>query len=401
MPEWDLVEKKAEPIDAKKTEYEFSVKGDGKNAFQLKVNKISSSVRPSRGTVVYLCGGPDQCMNDDFENVPPNMDVVVFDHIGLGKNASPSLTPEQMSVDSEASIVGQVVDKLKLKNYVIYGQSFGTTVAAKATSILSQQSKIPKPSAVILEGVIGSRNYMHSADGYARTAEKTWSLLNDSEKTAFRNAYKAVLSKLPAGKQDELAGTLFAHLWYGPKHMADVLRRFPGQQDEYLADQNTTPSNTTLNPGDQREYQSAGCETLNENWSNNARFFFDGIVKNLMYKNGDSAKVCGCRTTSRNYDSKDFQINSIPILVIQGEFDPAIPIEQADYFYDHQTSATKRFLKIQNDGHFPTFTSLSSCVPQIYDAALAGDWTRLPTDQSGYFKCPSAEASVNDPRAVH
>lgn len=399
MPNLELAQKSAQAIDSKKTEFEFDVKGDGKSSFQLKVNKISSAVQPSRGTVVYLCGGPEECMNDKFANVPANVDVVVFDHIGLGRNASPKLTPEQMSVDSEAMVVGQIVDKLKLKNYVIYGQSFGTTVAARATAMLSSQSKIEKPNAVILEGVIGSRNYMHSADGYARTAEKAWSLLNDSEKIAFKNAYKAVLSRIPAEKQDMLASNFFEHLWYGPKHMAEKLKQLPMHQMDYLAALDT-PSSTTLDPGDQMEYLSAGCETMNENWPNNATSFFDGVVKNVMYKNGDTPKVCGCRTTSRNYDSKDFQINSIPILVIEGDFDPATPIEQADYFYAHQKSTPKHFLKVQNEGHFPTLMSLSSCVSQIYEAAFVGNWTRLPTDPSGYFRCPSSEASLADPRST-
>jgi len=68
-----------------KDRVQIEIKFKSKDLPSLKVVKIPAQGK-SRGTVLFLCGGPSACSQDPRTfAVPPDVDVIQFDYLGLGQ----------------------------------------------------------------------------------------------------------------------------------------------------------------------------------------------------------------------------------------------------------------------------------------------------------------------------
>jgi pimeloyl-ACP methyl ester carboxylesterase len=82
-----------------------------------------------------------------------------MDYIGVGQNKK-YIDPDLMQIESQGKAYAELIRLIPDKNVVIYGHSFGTTVATVAASILTKVSKSSqKFEGVFLEGIVGKGNY--------------------------------------------------------------------------------------------------------------------------------------------------------------------------------------------------------------------------------------------------
>lgn len=108
-----------------------------------------------------------------------------------------------------------------------------------------------------------------------------------------------------------------------------------------------------------------------------------------------SENLCSCRTINRDFDSKDFQIKA-PILYISGEFDPATPLVQARYNFEHQNSSKgKAFLTVKGGGHFGTWNELSTCTDYIFQNAFLGDVGKVSASMNYGQGCAQVKKGVS------
>jgi len=123
---------------------------------------------PSTPTIVVIPGGPggksidDQPENPYFDWIqmlygfPQKYNAILTDPRSIGCNqVNKNLPIDSFSSQNVANDIVAIILKLNLKNYIIYGHSYGTVVATLLGQ-LSSAGIIPKPRAIILSGTLGN-----------------------------------------------------------------------------------------------------------------------------------------------------------------------------------------------------------------------------------------------------
>jgi pimeloyl-ACP methyl ester carboxylesterase len=111
-----------------------------------------------------------------------------MDYLGIGDNKT-HRSPEQMSIASQGKAMKALLNKIKRSNLIIYGHSFGTTVATVVASSYRNEKKNANPTirGVVLEGIVGPGLGNVYGPEFLLTASKTWGLLSDTEKISFQS----------------------------------------------------------------------------------------------------------------------------------------------------------------------------------------------------------------------
>ena len=358
--------------DARAKSYEISVPVGGKKS-PVKFKVFPGGHGKGKGLVIFLCGGPGfSCVKEGRpQSVPPELDVAIFDYNGLGENKRNS-TPAAMSIDGQADAAIGITDYLKYPKYSIYGESFGTTVATVAASRLSRGKN--KPKMVILSGVVGSVESLEPDPSVTRAAERAWGRLNESQKAEFIKSYDEVAGKLSPENRDSLDAGLILGLKGGTAAAADRLKKFAsGKRLDRKAPPPMTVEGNKL-------YRAAGCEQLPGRMAPSDKKYFGGRVRNtaIAVDLPGQPSPCDCPLLSKKYDSKNHQINGVPILYLNSKVDVATPLESAQYHIDNQTETKEKLLIALPDGkHGDLEASLFNCSMTIWSAANRGALSEL------------------------
>lgn len=84
-----------------------------------------------------------------------------------------------------------------------------------------------------------------------------------------------------------------------------------------------------------------------------------------------SGNYCGDIRLSSPFDSAQLQL-STPIYYFNGERDPATPMTQARYHFEHQTLAKRYFVTVRGGGHNPLTANLGDCGKEVWKSILVG-----------------------------
>ena len=121
--------------------------------------KVFPSKRPNATTVIVLNGGPGATTMehaptaftaDGQPNFPlgaltnERFHVVYTDQRGTGQNRSPLLGDDAYSTDAIARDVLSIVKRLELRDYIVYGASYGTVQATKVARLATELG-LPAP----------------------------------------------------------------------------------------------------------------------------------------------------------------------------------------------------------------------------------------------------------------
>ncbi len=360
---------------------------DKQEAF--KVQRFGARTQPSKGTMIFLCGGPGpSCVTEGPPPFsPPDTEVVVFDYLGIGQNRHFTAKPEKISIESQADAVVGIVKQLKLKDYIIVGSSFGTAVGTVATSKITsaQDTSIAKPKMLVLDGVIGKKGRYEP--GFKKVADRAWQLLKPKERTQFKQIYRAKKQMGPGGT-DEINRYVIDSFMGGPKETVktfrEILRVESGGEPTLPPDEG---GGSRRKPSLEEDYsagrimRAAGCQVKAVSDSKKPLKMFDDVMSFSEAAPG-KPHICECPLVARDFDSKNFQVRDVPILYINGTHDGPTPLEGSDYHFNGQESTgQKEKLTVNDAGHALLYRELRQCGSSLLTRAFDGDLAGIKANE--------------------
>jgi pimeloyl-ACP methyl ester carboxylesterase len=332
----------------------------------------------SQPVVIYLPGGPGEGSigkQAEMAHVPAEFGLILTDPRGVGCNQVQG--PIQDSFYGTrvfASDVIAVIQKLGLKNYILYGHSYGTVLATE-TAALIEQAHLPAPKAVMLEGVLGKA--LLNMQEYVAPKLLVWKKIRNQ----LPPPYGAALSvQNPLGYSPEVWG-LFLSGMIAEAGDRIVLPLLAGlnpantQERAQLIQMLERMKGISFdNPPMERLWKNVACKELMESSPGFALDFFLQQGE-LVPFNRD---VCGESRLTKElaYDAANFQVKA-PLFYFVGDLDIATTEDQAVYHYMSQKNPAKYMFKVQRAGHKPLSFNLQDCSQNIFRAIASGDQSNL------------------------
>ena len=340
----------------------------------LKFDRYPAITQPSRGTVIYLCGGPGApCAHaGPPKNLPPDVDVLTFDYLGIGENGGLSTPTIELAIQSQAMATLQLAKNLKLRNYSLYGHSFGTTVATVAGSYIERDARMARPKSIVLEGVVGEMSRTDRSRDMDRIAEMTWQRLTPRERDMFAGQMQA-LREEDGRVAEQAKGILLYSAIGGPKFQRSMIRKFIGLEPPL----ESPPMPMQMDPAGVRLYRAAGCQIDDRPQSKARRSsYFGGIIEDEVRK--QPVEICDCPLIKDKFDPSNFEVYETPLVYVNGTVDPATPLREAKAHFNAQPTPNKIFLEVADGGHGEMLKGpLTPCSNLVFDTALSGDLQRL------------------------
>ncbi len=369
----------------------FPANIDGKN-LTLHYIKYPATTTPSKGTILFLCGGPGVPCNLGGRpyTMPGGYDILVMDYLGVGENKKAN-KPAMMSIDSQASAASQLVKYLKPKNFVIYGESFGTTVAtataAKLTSV-SNKNKNSFVKGVLLEGVVGKGDYAGYSVSFADAANTAWNLLNSSEKEKFKSFYIETAKKLNADELKAFNGNLAKSLVEGSLSAVKYLKSISSSSIDEVKQNIKIPMmwSQVLSTGDSlNQIRAAGCQIFAASQDQAEQKIFDSTVTLIT---PIPQGTCDCKTLAKVWNPDEYQIMGIPVIYINGRQDPNTAYQWAKTHFDGQISSSdKVLLSTTYGGHNELGEApLKTCPDAFFDSLVAQDLSSINANKEAILK---------------
>ncbi|MBX3033795.1 MAG: alpha/beta fold hydrolase [Bdellovibrionaceae bacterium] len=352
----------------------------------VKYQKYPAPVRPAKGTILFLCGGPGFPCTEGGRpgHLPPEYDVVTLDYLGIGQNRAHN-EPGQMSIDAQAQAVEAIARQIKAPHLVIYGHSFGTTVATAAASKLTNPAATPKVAlkSVVLEGVVGHGGQEPYGRGHLQVAEEAWKMLTPKEQKDFTAAYKKYTAKMTASQKLDVDYYLTESLLGGPLEAIDALLSFatyPEDVPEKVQRTKDFLEKAKTSEG-LRLYRAAGCQILGQAGAVPATKIMGGQVTLAVGQMPGEPGYCDCPLLSKLWDPSEYQIQGVPVLYINGHQDAATPYAWAETHLRSQTKASQKvMLAPELGGHSETMTGgMAYCTDEIFDRVFSGQLALLKT----------------------
>lgn len=338
--------------------------------FSYKFEWVRVSANAAVPTFIIIPGGPGQTTMGHIKPgqlLPAEFNVIYTDPRGAGYNSgvNPSLPGEFYRGEFVARDILTAIKALRLKNYVIYGASFGTLASTILGSVAETESQYA-PKALILEGTIG-----HSFLGfnnYFRPYSLEWQRVKAALEPTVASSF--IGPSMPLGFSNEQWGAfvdpnLLIGDWPGKGH---VLR-------SYL-----TPSNLTDSPATRTawanilshypvsiEYEPLRRTIVCQEITLGQFRIGQSIQNGELVATGPN--ICAGISKRLPYDSKKWLVKA-PIYYFSGQFDPATPIEQAQYHFINQIRSRRSFVLVKDASHSALTRSLGAigCAPGIWRA---------------------------------
>lgn len=351
----------------------FDVEMNGKMS-NIKYHISPPMEMPLKGTIVFLCGGPGfQCPRRPL-NFPWNYEIITIDYLGIGENSSYS-KPEQMSIDNQANIVSSLLSHLNRSNLILYGHSFGTTVA---TAVGSKHKDVTNKKTsttikgIVLEGVAGPAKEDVYGIEFINSARIAWNLLSSREQKKFLSEYNSLTKKFSFSQKEQLDRTLTGKLVLSPKAAAEALKEFSNNPKDWTPSKNLPKWTNEMNSA-YRQIKASGCQTIGSIAILSSQKIFGGKVTPVL---SIPSNMCDCPTLDDKWNPNNYKITNIPIVYINGDLDPATPLSGAKSHYEGQDLASEKvFIVVPGGGHAESSNpngKISSCLPNIFDNLSLG-----------------------------
>jgi pimeloyl-ACP methyl ester carboxylesterase len=330
--------------------------------------------RPELPTVVHLPGGPGlPSIGEDPAWLSPKMGLVQTDPRGVGCNPANVADPASFYRSSElAEDVVAAIGKLGLTNYVIHGHSYGTVLATRVAHLLSERD-LPKPKAVLLEGVLGrafdrewvGESYVAQWELHMRDlpAEAREELAKDKplgiDGKTWGNAFMALTSAFGATMTHDVLGKLANGADGAPDNAARS--ELKGIVNQLGAIQPTTGAGHTLQ-------RFVACrEITNDIPDDNIDVVLD---HGKLVKSPDAGTLCEGLALGERFDVKD-HLYPFRTYYFLGARDPATPTWQGKLHFDELKTAERVELVVGGSGHM-ILDTIGSCAPTLIEKAAEG-----------------------------
>ncbi|NOT78645.1 MAG: alpha/beta hydrolase [Bacteriovoracaceae bacterium] len=314
--------------------------------------------------VIYLPGGPGQSsINTNDPRYDSSYGYIQTDPRGVGCN---NLNVPELAINSEtfAADIVALVKYLKLDNYILYGVSYGTSLASRVAYEI-ERTGITPPKALVLEGVV-SRSFKlnEKESSYHSAWEKIKDLLPpnvqqvlsqeetplglSSELWAMWIKRMLMLGKLP---NNNFSLENFLNMLVGTTSEKDLLRNI-------VSSANEGPSQDEF-----RVYKTIVCKELYE------EDYDSKLLHGIMVTDYAAGDGCSGIPLINPFDIKDFPFHGT-IYYFSGENDPATPPNLAQYHFDNQPFAKKFLVHVKEGGHNSLQVNLSDCKSKIWAEIL-------------------------------
>lgn len=334
-------------------------------------------VNPLSPTVVILPGGPGQTSiyapstQWPMGAVPANYNKVYIDPRSLGCNyaiESKVLVPF-LKTEFVVNDVFLTIKSLNLKNYMIYGTSYGTVVATQLVKKIEAE-KFEMPTALVLEGAVGKK--FDSFDAYFYFFQYEWDRLQNQLPPRWKTYFQTGKNEA-AFTKSQWASLIIADLIVGEIPEAPVkgpiLFWHLGILERYFAHK-STPSDQAQLPVLLSKLQDAqfpnlffraiGCGELWTDW-----YYGRSLENGRLVRSGKN--VCEGLDYKTAYDAAKFLIPaSIPIYYFHGANDPATPMYTALYHFGVQKKTSRQLVTVPGASHAPLTGTLRPCADEIW-----------------------------------
>jgi pimeloyl-ACP methyl ester carboxylesterase len=301
---------------------------------------------------------------------PATFNVIYTDVRGVGCNANPDnpFTSDALTTDYFSRDVLSIVQILGLKNYILYGVSYGTVQATVMTH-LAQNAGIQLPHALILEGVLGSW-WLRAKDtsDYNKEWNKAKDLLPANVVNAFQDASPYGISSsdwltlltetLNEGATPERRGnsTVSYLLPLGtdatrPAALIAIQKKIAQIRASFAPE--TVRLATTLHCT-----ETAGS------------IYQKMLMQGEIVSPGPNLCEQFALSFVHPYDSAQHPVQGVPTYYFEGSEDPDTSPENALYHYTNQTLTDRLFVLVWGAGHPALSKTLyqRGCTPAIYTA---------------------------------
>jgi len=336
--------------------------------------KVYPGTDLSAPTVIYLTGGPGQtgiAEERGPSNIPPAYTVIQTDLRGVGCNAPQTVDhyPEEF-YDSVffASDILTIVQQLGLKNYILYGVSYGTLLAT-VTASTAETEGITPPVAVVLEGVLG-KPFNDEAE-IEETFQSEWRALRDRLPEDVQTQLLSATPPLGLGADDWGAaistmltvGTFEAPYSFAESWLLDLSAEAQSQDREALRKLVLELAASPVDRFGLRLHNLVVCHEIAET-----------DFTSLTLRGGElvpSATYCTDVRLDRPYAARDWAITK-PIYYFSGKKDPNTPSWQAQAHFDAEVTAPRELVSVPDAGHQPLAFNLDDCAVPLWAAMARG-----------------------------
>lgn len=342
--------------------------------FRYSYRYRSGTGRPGP-VIIFIPGGPGEDSiqpsqyADQIYNIPNNYDAIFTDPRGLGcnKDLNGDIFPEIFSSSLLASDILAMIKHLQLKNYILFGHSYGTVLATEVGA-RAEKGEAPPPSAIVLHGIVGHALIRETPyTGFV----KQWNRIK-------ANLPRSILSRLssnnlPFGLSNDAWGRFIVGQLAqgaGPNFPDDLKSLLSLLESEDIA-QLERLRRAVIRAGEYVEdprvlavFRPIWCNELSSQGNS------DMALINGQLVGGRDPNLCDGFSLMSPYDSKKYVL-SVPLYYISGANDPATTFEQAMYHFSHQSAAVRNFIDVSGAGHIP-FMNLSDCQGEIWESIVNG-----------------------------
>jgi len=340
-------------------------------AFQFRTSSNSSAP-----VVIILGGGPGQTLIGAAAPegaIPTSYNLIFTDPRGEGCNASQGapFPVDFFKTEYLARDVLSMISSLRLRDYIIYGASYGT-VHATVTASIAERERFNLPKAVVLEGVLG-RAFIGGIDEYYQTFVTEWSRL----KGILDPRVVAMLSRtpLPLGYSSRDWATFIrlemisGEVPNSGHPLVNLLNPLVSDDPGRAAaardalDQ-AIRSTLALQPtAVSLLFETLFCRELAGKWS----VGWDLVGGNLVLSGQDFCPLIKVPFTP--YDAADWPV-ATPIYYFQGPNDPTIAMSNALHHFNVETRSRRNFVVVGGASHAPLAVSLQAlgCSNAVWDA---------------------------------
>ncbi len=365
--------------------------------FQYHYLLVRARVQPKQATVVVIPGGPGEpSMNSNvYRMFPANWDVIYTDPRGIGCNKAEFNQQDSQAIRSDwiAADMVKMIQALELKDYFIYGHSYGTVVASLLVDQLSRLNPlsgdpvVELPRATLIEGIWG-----HAVESIAKHNEK------------FRQVSEGVLSKYSlSGLWQRLSrfwrmslrqwnNRVYALTGYGDVWVQDApqpywmskLERVVQQVAKAPADSQLTGKEKNALEADLGPVSLAAKVWTSEGVLADFSTTYRAILCQEMLAgrtDENDRRMCEGYQPVRLYDPAQL-VSKVPVIYFQGFKDTQTPIAMARRHFEvfntqpadsvEAAPARKKiWIEVEQAGHGPLIYHLVYCRDMIFQALLA------------------------------
>lgn len=361
-------------------------------------------VNPLAPTVVVIPGGPGQTSISTTTGqwglgaIPTGYNKIYTDPRSLGCNYAieSNVLAQYLKTEYVVNDIFLALKSINLKNYIIYGASYGTVVATQLVSKIESE-KFELPTALVLEGAVGKK--FDNFDSYFYFFQYEWDNIFRKLPPHWKNYFQSGKNEVAFSKHDW--GSLIAsdmiigdipenpingHLLFYHLNLLELYfsKKITAKEQPFLPSLFSKLKETQF---PNLFFRMIGCGELWGDW-----YFGRSLENGRLVRVGKN--VCEGIDYKNPYDSSKFLIPAaVPVYYFQGSNDPATPLNTALYHFAVQGKTNRQFFTVNGAAHSPLTSSLRSCADEIWSSIYA-----QRTLGREFASCPR-QTTVNSKRA--